>query len=47
MRCTRINTRNGPVWRLLADGVTFYGRSIREAVARYQAHSRALRGGAA
>lgn len=35
------------MWRLLADGVTFYGRSIREAVASYQAHSRAMRGGVA
>ncbi len=43
MRCTRITTKTGPVWRLVADGVTFYGRSIREAVASYQAHSRAQR----
>lgn len=47
MRCTRINTGAGPIWRIVSDGVTFYGRSIREAVARYQAHSRARRGGGA
>ena len=47
MRCIRTNTRRGPVWRLVADGVTYYGRSVSEAVARYQAHSRARRGGGA
>jgi hypothetical protein len=47
MRCIRTTTRSGPVWRIVADGVTYYGRSISEAVARYQAHSRARRGGAA
>ena len=47
MRCIRINTGAGPIWRIVADGITFYGRSISEAVARYQAHSRAQRGGAA
>lgn len=46
MRCIRINTRRGPVWRLI-DGVVIYtGRSISEVVARYQAASRARRGGA-
>jgi hypothetical protein len=47
MRCIRTTTRSGPIWRIVADGVTYYGRSISEAVARYQAHSRAQRGGAA
>jgi hypothetical protein len=47
MRCIRTTTRSGPIWRIVADGVTYYGRSISEAVARYQAHSRARRGGAA
>lgn len=47
MRCIRTTTRSGPVWRIVADGVTYYGRTISEAVARYQAHSRARRGGAA
>lgn len=47
MRCIRINTGAGPIWRIVADGITFYGRSISEAVARYQAHSRARRGGEA
>jgi len=47
MRCIRTSTRRGPVWRIVADGVTYYGRTISEAVARYQAHSRAMRGGAA
>lgn len=47
MRRIRTTTRSGPIWRIVADGVTYYGRSISEAVARYQAHSRARRGGAA
>lgn len=47
MRCIRTTTRSGPIWRIVADGVTYYGRSFSEAVARYQAHSRARRGGAA
>lgn len=47
MRCHRIDTKQGPVWRLIADGVIYTGRSIRECVARYQAHSRAMRGGTA
>lgn len=47
MRCIRTTTRSGPIWRIVADGVTYYGRSLSEAVARYQAHSRAVRGGAA
>lgn len=47
MRCIRTSTRRGPVWRIVADGVTYYGRTIREAVARYQASSRARRGGEA
>lgn len=47
MRCIRTTTRSAPIWRIVADGVTYYGRSISEAVARYQAHSRARRGGAA
>ena len=47
MQCKRTYTKRGPVWHLLADGVVFYGRTISEAVARYQAHSRARRGGAA
>lgn len=47
MRCIRTTTRSGPIWRIVADGVTYYGRSISEAVARYQAHGRARRGGAA
>ena len=47
MRCIRTTTRSGPIWRIVADGVTYYGRSISEAVARYPAHSRARRGGAA
>jgi hypothetical protein len=47
MRCIRTTTRSGPIWRIVADGVAYYGRSISEAVARYQAHSRAQRGGAA
>lgn len=47
MRCIRTTIRSVPIWRIVADGVTYYGRSISEAVARYQAHSRARRGGAA
>lgn len=47
MRCIRTTTRSGPIWRIVADGVTYYGRSLSEAVARYQAHSRARRGGVA
>ena len=35
MHCTRVNTGAGPIWRIVSDGVTFYGRSISEAVARY------------
>ena len=47
-RCRRIPTRHGPVWCLtLATAgnaaVIFIGRTVREAVARYQAHSRAQR----
>lgn len=51
-RAVRINTRSGPVWCLqLASierptaAVIFIGRTVREAVACYQAHSRAMRGG--
>lgn len=49
-RCRRIPTRHGPVWCLtLATAgnaaVIFIGRTVREAVGSYQAHSRALRGG--
>lgn len=50
-RAIRITTRSGPVWCLqLASiertgaAVIFIGRTVREAVARYQAHSRAMRG---
>lgn len=50
-RAIRINTRSGPVWCLqLASidragaAVIFIGRTVREAVACYQAHSRAMRG---
>lgn len=46
MRCHRIDTKRGPVWRLITANVIFTGRSIGECVARYQAHSRAMRGGA-
>lgn len=49
-RCRRIPTRHGPVWclTLATDtnvAVIFFGRTVREAVGNYQAHSRALRGG--
>ena len=47
-RCRRIPTRHGPVWCLTLAGSTspviFIGRTVREAVARYQAHSRQQRG---
>ena len=47
-RCRRIPTRRGPVWCLTLAGagaqVVIMGRTVREAVARYQAHSRQQRG---